>query len=159
MARTHAQDLFVHPNGALDIVAVDPGHVTLVDVVCYHASGGVPVPPVPSHDESRRGKRRYALQHKLAERNLTRFSMSNAHWQQTCGRVTSRQRDEHLTAKMGLQPAIDDLAHHSAMGPLGTCPCPTANYEPPADTTERYRPRRWAFDHYHSEQGSCERLW
>jgi hypothetical protein len=77
---THAQDLFVHPSGALDIVAVDPGHVTLVDAVRYHASGGVPVPPVPSHDASRRGKRRYALQHKLAERNLTRFSMSNAHW-------------------------------------------------------------------------------
>jgi hypothetical protein len=30
--------------------------------------------------------------------------------------------------------------------------------EPPADTNERYRPRRWAFDHYHSEQLAARTL-
>ena len=98
---THAQDLFVHPNGALDIVAVDPGHVTLVDAVRYHASGGVPVPPVPSHDASRRGKRRYALEHKLAERNLTRFSQCRMHTGNR--RVVESRRDSgtSTTSKVG----------------------------------------------------------
>jgi len=103
---------------------------------------------------SRRGQRRYALARKLAERNLTRFSLSNAHWQKTCNRAP--QRDEHLTAKLGLQPAIDDLAHHSARvstsaeptGPLEHVRARLRTMDLMRTRMNATAPRRWAFDLY-----------
>ena len=53
--------------GQLDVVAVDPGHVTLIDAVRYHTAGVVPA----EVGESKRAKRRAKLQTKLADRNLT----------------------------------------------------------------------------------------
>jgi len=90
-------------------------------------------------------------------------TMSNAHWQQTCGRITSRQRDEHLTTKMGLQPAIDDLAHHSAKVSTSTEYLEHVRARLRTMNLLRTRmnataPRRWAFDHYHSEQLAARTL-
>jgi hypothetical protein len=59
---THGDTVWIE-QGPLTIIAVDPGHATLVDAVRYHPDG-VHVKPLPI-DASRRQKRRHHLQQKL----------------------------------------------------------------------------------------------
>jgi hypothetical protein len=59
---THGDTVWIEP-GPLTIIAVDPGHATLVDAVRYHPDG-VRIEPLPI-DASRRQKRRHHLQQKL----------------------------------------------------------------------------------------------
>jgi hypothetical protein len=63
---------------------------------------------------SKNQKRRHNLQAKLAEKNRTHFSLTNVHWQVTCGRKMAASRSEKLIKAMELQPAIDLLAQHSS---------------------------------------------
>ena len=80
---THGDTVWIEP-GLLTIVAVDPGHATLVDAVWHHTEG-VHVVPLPI-DDSRHQTRRHNLQKKLAEKDRTHFALTNVHWQVVCGR-------------------------------------------------------------------------
>jgi hypothetical protein len=108
---THGDTVWIE-QGPLTIIAVDPGHATLVDAVRYHPDG-VQVEPLPI-DASRRQKRRHHLQQKLGSNDRTHFSLTNVHWQVVCGRRTTKHRMQHLMSKMGLQPAINVLSQHSS---------------------------------------------
>ena len=64
---------------------------------------------------------------------------------------------------MGLQPAIDDLAHHSAKVSTSTEYLEHVRARLRTMNLLRTRmnataPRRWAFDHYHSEQLAARTL-
>jgi hypothetical protein len=59
---THGDTVWIEP-GPLTIIAVDPGHATLVDAVRYHPDG-VRIEPLPI-DASQRQKRRHRLKQKL----------------------------------------------------------------------------------------------
>jgi hypothetical protein len=108
---THGDTVWIEP-GPLTIIAVDPGHATLVDTVRYHPDG-VHVESLP-FDASRSLQRRHRLQQKLASQDRTHFSLTNVHWQVLCGRRTAKDRMQHLMKKMDLQPAIDLLAQSSS---------------------------------------------
>jgi hypothetical protein len=80
-----------------------------VDTIRYHHDG-IPAAMAPDTDTlpanpSKNQKRRHNLKAKLAEKNRTHFSLTNAHWQVTRGK---------LIKAMELQPAIDRLALHSS---------------------------------------------
>jgi hypothetical protein len=111
MVPAHGDTVWIEP-GPLTIVAVDPGHVTLVDAVRYHPEG-FDVASLPI-DASRRQKRRHHLVKKLGEQNPNNCSLTNVQWQVDCGRRTVCDRMQHLVTKMGLQPAIDLLSQHSS---------------------------------------------
>jgi hypothetical protein len=84
---THGDNVWIEP-GLLTIIAVDPGHVTLVDAVRYHPEG-VHIKPL-SAESSRRRKRQHHLEQKLGENGRSHFSLTNAHWQVQCGRRAQR---------------------------------------------------------------------
>ena len=74
-----------------------------------------------------------------------------------------RDRNEHLTKKMGLQPAIDDLAKHSSK--VSTSGEYLEHVQARLRTMDLMRtrmkakaPRRWAFDCYHLEQLAARKL-
>jgi hypothetical protein len=111
----HGESVWID-RGPLNIVAVDPGHATLVDAIRYHHDGipaSMALDPLPSNP-SKNHKRRHNLEAKLAEKNRTHFSLTNAHWQVVCGRKMAASRSAKLIKAMGLQPAIDLLAQHSS---------------------------------------------
>jgi hypothetical protein len=74
---THSDGVWIEP-GPLTIIAVDPGHVTLVDAVRHHP-GGVHVEPLPDH-AGQHQRRRHRLRQKLGSNSRTHFSLSNVHW-------------------------------------------------------------------------------
>jgi hypothetical protein len=77
---------------------------------------------------------KHNLKVKLAEKNRTHFSLTNAHWQVTCGRkMAASCQSEKLIKVMGLQPAIDLLAQHSSKVStsaeyLNVSPCPIGDH-------------------------------
>ena len=80
---THGDTVWI-AQGPLTIIAVDPGHATLVDAVRFHPDG-VHIEPLPI-ETSQRQKRRHHLQQKLGSNDRTHFSLTNVHWQVVCGR-------------------------------------------------------------------------
>ena len=114
---------------------MDPGQATLVDAIRSHHDG-IPasmtldiLPANPSKNQ----KRRHNLEAKLAEKNRTHFSLTNAHWQVTCGRKMAASRSEKLIKTMELQPAIDLLAQHTSKVSTSTeylylPPCPIGDH-------------------------------
>ena len=88
----HSDGVWIEP-GPLTIIAVDPGHVTLVDAVRHHP-GGVCVEPLPEH-AGQHQRRRHRLKQKLGSNSRTHFSLSNVHWQTVCGRKAAAGRMHH----------------------------------------------------------------
>ena len=157
-------DRWITKDQSVNIIAVDPGHVVLIDAVRQHTNTIYVLlliyyiyiyiyiyPCVEVGQQTRL----------LSEIAPTLHSLTNGHWHTMCGRYRLRQTNEHLTAK---QPAIDHLAHYSAkvvgsakyllhvharMSILETmkkrvvCPKP---------------PRRWFFECYRQEQLAVHKL-
>ena len=73
---THGDTVWIE-QGPLTIIAVDPGHATLVDAVRYHPDG-VHIKPLPI-EASRGQKRPHHLLEKLGTNNRTHFSLTNVH--------------------------------------------------------------------------------
>jgi hypothetical protein len=160
---THAKDIFINPVGTLNVVAIDPGIVTLIDAVRSHAASPIkPLPPLPD-DASKRARRQDKLTRVLANRNMTHFSLSNAHWHRECGHVQMRQKNLQLTKKLNLQPAIDDLANHTSR--VHTSQAYLEHVAAKLRTLDTMKtrmvttsPRRWAFDCYRREQLAVHKL-
>ena len=145
----------------MTIIAVDPGHVTLVDAVRYHPEG-VRVAPLPL-DAGQHRRRRHRLEQKLGVNNRTHFSLSNVHWQVVCGRRAATSRRQHLMKKMGLQPAIDELSQHSSR--VATSAAYMEHLRARLSTLETMKrfvkakaPSRWKFECYQKEQLAAKQL-
>jgi hypothetical protein len=157
---THGDNAWID-HGPLTVVAVDPGHATLVDAVRYHPEG-VNVTPLPD-DASRRHRRRHHLQSKLAEKDRTHFSLTNVHWQVVCGRRTAAARLKHLMSKMGLQPAIDVLSQHSSrvstsVAYMDHLRARLATLDTMKKLVKAKAPSRWKFECYQKEQLAAHQL-
>jgi hypothetical protein len=157
---THGETVWIEP-GPLTIIAVDPGHATLVDAVRYHPDG-VHVEPLPI-GASRRQKRRHHLQQKLGTQDRTHFSLTNVHWQVLCGRRTIKDRMQHLMKKMDLQPAIDLLAQSSSR--VATSVAYMEHLQARLATLDTMKrlvtakaPSRWKFECYQKEQLAAHQL-
>jgi hypothetical protein len=160
---THAKDLFISPLGALNIVSIDPGIVMLIDAVRSHAASPIQLPPPLASDASARAGRRDKLKRKLAERNMTHFSLSNSHWRRECGFVQMQQKNHKLDKKLGLQSAIDDLANHTSR--VCTSLAYIQHVESKLRTMDTMKtrmlttsPRRWSFECYRREQLAVHKL-
>jgi hypothetical protein len=145
----------------LTIIAVDPGHATLVDAVRYHPDG-VHIEPLPI-EASRGQKRRHHLLEKLGTNNRTHFSLTNVHWQVLCGRRASRQRMQHLMSKMGLQPAIDVLSQHTSrvstsVAYMDHLHARLATLDTMKRLVKAKAPSRWKFECYQKEQLAAHQL-
>lgn len=158
---THGTDVLIDPLGALNIIAVDPGIVMLIDAVRSHHTVH-PLPPLPD-DVSRRAHRRDKLTRKLSDRNMTHFSLSNGHWKRECGVVQTRERNLTLIKNLCLQPAIDDLAMHTArvhtsVSYLEHVAAKLRTMDIMKRRMQTKAPRRWAFDCYRKEQLAIHKL-
>jgi hypothetical protein len=157
----HGESVWIS-RGPLNIVAVDPGHATLVDAIRSHHDG-IPAPePLPAN-HSKTQKRRHNLQAKLAEKNRTHFSLTNAHWQVTCGRKMAASRSEKLIKTMELQPAIDRLAQCSSRVSTSAkylihLHARLATMETMKKYVKAKAPRRWGFECYRKEQLAAHQL-
>jgi hypothetical protein len=145
----------------LTIIAVDPGHATLVDAVRYHPDG-VRIEPLPI-DASSRQKRRHRLKQKLGSHDRTHFSLTNVHWQVVCGRRASKHRMQHLMSKMGLQPAIDVLSQHSSrvctsVAYMDHLDARLATLDTMKRLVKAKAPSRWKLECYRKEQLAAHQL-
>jgi hypothetical protein len=101
---------------------------------------------------------------KLAEKNHTHFSLTNAHWQVTCGRkMAASCQSEKLIKVMGLQPAIDLLAQHSSKVStsaeyLTHLRARLATMETMKKYVNAKAPHRWGFECYRKEQLAAHQL-
>jgi hypothetical protein len=157
---THGDTVWIEP-GPLTIIAVDPGHATLVDAVRYHPEG-VHIEPLPI-DSSRRQKRRHHLQQKLASNDRTHFSLTNAHWQVVCGRRGTQNRMQHLMSRMGLQPAIGVLSQNSSRvstsaAYMNHLHARLATLDTMKRLVKAKAPSRWKFECYQKEQLAAHQL-
>jgi hypothetical protein len=160
----HGEGVWID-RGPLNIVAVDPGHATLVDAIRYHHNGIPPelVPKPLPENHSTQHLRRHTLQTKLAEKNRTHFSLTNAHWQTVCGRRASTARRHSLMKKMQLQPAIDLLAQHSSKVSTSTdyknhLRARLQTLEVMKAYVQAKAPRRWNFECHQKEQLAVHKL-
>jgi hypothetical protein len=121
----------------------------------------VPKPLPENH--STQHLRRHTLQTKLAEKNRTHFSLTNAHWQTVCGRRASTARRHSLMKKMQLQPAIDLLAQHSSKVSTSTdyknhLRARLQTLEVMKAYVQAKAPRRWNFECHQKEQLAVHKL-
>jgi hypothetical protein len=160
----HGESVWID-RGPLNIVAVDPGQATLVDAIRSHHDG-IPASMAPNTlpaNPSKNQKRRHNLEAKLAEKNRTHFSLTNAHWQVTCGRKMAASRSEKLIKAIELQPAIDLLAQHSSKVSTSTeylnhLRARLATMETMKKYVKAKAPRRWGFECYRKEQLAAHQL-
>jgi hypothetical protein len=160
MVPAHGDTVWIE-QGPLTIIAVDPGHATLVDAVRYHPDG-VHIEPLPI-EASRRQKRRHHLQQKLGLNDRTHFSLTNVHWQVVCGRRATKHRMQHLMSKMGLQPAIDVLSQHSSrvstsVAYMDHLRARLATMDTMKRLVKAKAPSRWKFECYQKEQLAAHQL-
>jgi hypothetical protein len=94
---------------------------------------------------------------------MTHFSLSNGHWHRKCGHIQMREKNLHLTKKLELQPAIDDLAAHTSR--VHTSSVYLEHVAAKLRTLDKMKtrmittsPRRWAFDCYRREQLAVHEL-
>ena len=160
----HGESVWID-RGPVNIVAVDPGHATLVDAIRYHHDG-IPLELAPQplpENHSKKHLRRHNLQTKLAQKNRTHFSLTNVHWQTLCGRKATMARRHVLMTKMKLQPAIDLLAQHSSK--VSTSTDYAKHLWARLQTLDAMKvyvqakaPRRWKFECYQKEQLAVYKL-
>jgi hypothetical protein len=157
----HGESVWID-RGPLNIVAVDPGHATLIDAIRYHHDGAPSVEPLPDNN-SKRHRRRHGLQTKLAEKDRTHFSLTNVHWQTVCGLRAATAKRRLLMSMMKFQPAVDLLAQHSSKVSS------SAEYKlhmrarlQTLDVMKKYvkakAPRRWKFECHRKEQLAIHQL-
>jgi hypothetical protein len=146
--------------GPINIIAVDPGHVNLIDAVRVHVtpdSFGLPQPATSTNP------RKYKLQSVHLERKRSVFGLSNKQWQFDGGRSHNREREIKLQRRLNLQPAIDALASSSSRtacvdeyqrhvaARIATAPAFQRRMKARC-------PRRWKFESYSKEQRAVEKL-
>ena len=158
---THGDNNVWIDRGPLTVIAVDPGHVTLVDAVRHHPDG-VHLNPLPI-DASLRQTRYHKLKQKLAEKDRTHFSLPNVQWTVLCGRRVAAARIQHLMKKMELQPAIDLLSQYSSR--VSSSVAYMEHLRTRLDTLDTMKrlvkakaPSRWKFECYQKEQLAAHQL-
>ena len=152
---THSKDFFIAPAGQLNVIAVDPGHVILIDAVREHSTH-VEVP-------ENCGSKKRRLLGQLAARNRTHFSLSNGHWANVCGRTSNKNLTLRLHRGINLQPAVDRLAQASSK--VATFDEYLLHVHARLETMDKMKelsrlknPRRRKFDCYRREQLAVQKL-
>jgi hypothetical protein len=75
-----------------NVIAIDPGHATLISAVRLHRILPSAV-PVSVDDETRKQRRRRLLRDKLAELQRSTFAISNKEWQSNTGLLNRARVD------------------------------------------------------------------
>ena len=177
---THGVDtILTMPQDTLTVIAVDPGHATLINAIRYHNSidrvttshrtladaglttDGNPLQHVAERDKQR--DRRQARARKLAHEGVTTFELKNTSWRDTNGTRTYLQKIQSQQQRHRMQPAIDTLAAASARIP--SVVAYTAHIDAKMNTAVTFqRPmstkarRRWRFELYQTGQRAAEKL-
>ncbi len=159
---THGIDCLVSQESEVNVVAVDPGHELLISAVRQHIFGTYTcsvLPLLPSKLELRR----FRLRSKLAERDLSSFTLSNRQWQEWCGRTLNRKREVRLRTKMDMHRVYAHLSRYSSKTSVVSkykahviAVCLTL--EPMKLRARVTASRRWAFDAYRKEQLAVKKL-
>ena len=95
-----------------DIIAIDPGHVNLIDAVRLHSSLDVALPNKQDFGDTRKERRRYQLAESLARRQRSTFQLRNTTWRAMCGRLSQQRRVKCMRDMLGLQQ-VDEMMSHA----------------------------------------------
>ena len=156
----HVNSIF--PIAAMNVIAVDPGHVDLISAIRSHIEYDEPL-PVATGIETKKQRRRRLLAEKMFELKRSSFSLSNKEWQSNTGRLLQRHR------LLGLAKALEMEATYAA---LSECSSRTGfsdaymrHIQVRISTSDKMRTymeikmtRRWSFASYQPEQRAVKKL-
>jgi hypothetical protein len=106
---THSKDVFFASSNPFNVIAIDPGHATVIDAV-YHEPHEESNPPSPvfSTKRTRKENKAFKLLNR-ANRVTETFRLTNKTWCENNGRNTHNRNIARLQNHLNMQVEIDML--------------------------------------------------